>query len=101
MAALTDARCSGGFTLKAIVAARHANAPDGVMTQWTSQTRAILSVIRFNHSPAQPQQEWNLSSTTGKFPFFSADGGKSLAGFISKNPFGLSRKPMYAVGITG
>ena len=32
---------------------------------------------------------------------FFADGGTSLAGFSVKKPFGLSRKPMYAVGITG
>jgi hypothetical protein len=32
---------------------------------------------------------------------FFADGATSFAGFSVKKPFGLSRKPMYAVGITG
>jgi hypothetical protein len=32
---------------------------------------------------------------------FFTDGGTSLAGFAVKKPFGFSRKPMYAVGITG
>ena len=32
---------------------------------------------------------------------FFAEGGTSLAGFAVKNPFGLRRKPIYAVGITG
>ena len=32
---------------------------------------------------------------------FFALGGTSLAGFMAKNPWGLRRKPMYAVGITG
>ena len=33
--------------------------------------------------------------------FLLDDGGTSLAGFSVKNPFGLRRKPMYAVGMTG
>jgi hypothetical protein len=32
---------------------------------------------------------------------FFGGGGRSFAGFAAKNPFGLSRNPVYAVGITG
>ena len=48
----------------------------------------------------QWQHDFPSSFTESAIPFL-VDGGTSLAGFRSKKPLGLSRKPMYAVGITG
>gem|GEM_PF-4915662 len=54
------------------------------------------------HAGFTPVGSSQMPQSSLQHAFFAfAEGGTSFAGFCEKNPLGLSKNPMYAVGITG